>query len=97
MVGIGAGLPVEGMVALYIHRKGEPHKLAVIYWKAEGFLIEKVSPAAYGLSQRNDYSCKVSGSNKTLFAVSADKISYQKTKNKSAVNGKSAASHVKYF
>ena len=51
MVGIGTGLPVEGMVALYIHRKGEPHKLAVIYWKAEGFLIEKVSPAAYGLSQ----------------------------------------------
>ena len=51
MVGIGAGLAVEGMVALYIHRKGEPHKLAVIYWKAEGLLIKKVSPAAYGLSQ----------------------------------------------
>ena len=51
MVGIGAGLAVEGMVALYIHRKGEPHKLTIAYGKAEGLLIKKVSPAAYGLSQ----------------------------------------------
>ena len=51
MVGIGAWLAVEGMVALYIHRKGEPHKLTIAYGKAEGLLIKKVSPAAYCLRQ----------------------------------------------
>ena len=87
------GFIEESRVITYTVYYLRPRKIC---WTSVSLLVEKVPPAAYGLSQRNNNSRKICGSDKALFVVSADKVPYQKTEDKSAVDCKAAASYIKY-